>query len=257
MRAKIIFALTCLLVPAAGFSIITASNSMAEQSPAGFNWDYVYNYKNCSSVAVDPYWILTAAHVADDAGSGSLTIGATTYNQQEIVYHTSADLALVRYDKMLPGHYSLYAGALYVGDDILMVGYGNTGTVSSASYTDSGKGSGTKRWGSNKLDLAGWLGNTYVLGANFTGGATANEAGVGVYDSGGGSFINDNGTWKLVGINISRGPSTPPYTVSYMAAMTTYEPWVSSVIPEPTTGILLAGVGIAFGIIKRLRYMYQ
>ncbi|NOU35424.1 MAG: trypsin-like peptidase domain-containing protein [Kiritimatiellaceae bacterium] len=257
MRAKIVFVLTCILLPLTGFPIVTANNGMAEQAPPGLNWDYVYNYKSCSSVAVNPYWILTAAHVADDAGDGSLTIGSTKYYQQEIVYHASADLALVRYDKALPGYYGLYAGALYVGDGILMVGYGDTGTVSSASYTDSGQGSGTKRWGSNKIDAGGWLGSTYVLAANFNNGATTNEAGVGVFDSGGGSFFNDAGTWKVVGINIARNPSTPPYTVSYMASMPAYASWVTQTIPEPATGILLVGVGIVFGAIKRLRYMYQ
>ncbi|HKL22369.1 MAG TPA: hypothetical protein VJ904_11225, partial [Tichowtungia sp.] len=66
-------------------AIITGDNTTAESDPSGttgFSWDYVYNYKNSSSVAVDPYWILTAAHVADDGGAGTLTIGATTYAQQ-------------------------------------------------------------------------------------------------------------------------------------------------------------------------------
>jgi hypothetical protein len=240
-----------------GQAIITGNDALSTQAPSGMDWGYVYNYKNCSSVAISPYWILTAAHVADDAGNGSLLIGSTTYLQQEVVFHPEADLALVRYDKPLPGFYALYSGDLYAGDGLIMIGYGNTGTVSAAGYTDSGVGHGVKRWGSNELNAAGWLGDTYVLVANFDFGATVNEAGVGVYDSGGGSFIQDNGEWKLVGINISRGPTTPPYTTSYMTAVPIYEEWINQTVPEPDTAVLLVLVAAIFGGIKRLRYMYQ
>ena len=56
-------------------AIAVADYSSAEQSPAAaqapynsFNWDFVYNYRTSSAVAVDHYWLLTAAHVADDFG---------------------------------------------------------------------------------------------------------------------------------------------------------------------------------------------
>jgi hypothetical protein len=257
MKTSRIVLLVYFLTGLAARAIITGDNSIAETDPSGINglnWNDVYNYKNSSAVAVDPYWILTAAHVADDPPGGNLMIGSTTYYQQEIVYHATADLALVRYDKTLPGYYDLYSGPLYAGDDILMVGFGNTGTVSATSYTDSGGGNGTKRWGRNEIDSAGWLGDTYVLGAGFNQSATTLEAGVGFYDSGGGSFIHDGGEWKLVGINISRGPSSP-YTDSYMASIPTYESWVTGVVPEPGTSINLAIIAVVFAVTKRLRYM--
>jgi hypothetical protein len=246
-----------MIVPLVGSAIITGNNTLAETDPfesTGFNWDYVYNYKNSSAVAVDPYWILTASHVADDSPNGDLTIGTTTYYQQEIIYHNTADLALVRYDKALPGFYDLYAGSLYVGDDILMVGYGNTGSVTSNSFTDGGSGSGTLRWGSNEIETLSLVNSTIVLGAGFDQSATINEAGVGVYDSGGGSFVYDGSGWKLVGINIVRGPSSP-YTDSYMASVPTYESWISGTIPEPSTVVLLGCFGGMFLVVRR--YLYK
>jgi hypothetical protein len=266
MKPQLLCLLCLAILAGSAQAIITGDDSLAGTDPlssTGLSWDYVYNYKNSSSVAVDPYWILTAAHVANDGGSGNLTLGATTYYQQEIVYHGTADLALVRYDKALPGYYGLYSGALYAGDDILMVGYGNTGSVTSNSFTDGGSGSGTKRWGSNEIDSGGWLEygdgtdswNTYLLGAGFDASATTNEAGVGFYDSGGGSFINDGGEWKLVGVNVTRGPSSP-YTDSYMVSVPDYEPWVSGVIPEPATAMNFVLVAFGVGVIQRIRYMY-
>jgi hypothetical protein len=262
------------LLPLVGQAIITSNNTIAATDPFGsngFNWDYVYNYKNSSAVAVDPYWILTAAHVADDAGTGSLLIGGVTYSQQEIIYHGTADLALVRYDQALPGYYSLYTGELVPKNpnnklSVVMVGFGTTGTVSSSSWTDSGSGRGTKRWGTQKIDSSetvaynagGVVGITTNIGVwmDFTLGNTANEAGVGVYDSGGGTFYNDNGTWKVAGINTLRADG-PNYTSSYSISTGAYESWIGQVIPEPTTGVLLAGIAVVFGIIKRMRYMYQ
>ena len=250
----------CAIFPFAARALITGDNTMAAGNPLsvnGFNWDYIYNYKYSSAVAVDSYWILTAAHVADDPPSGNLTIGNTTYIQQEIVYHGSADLALVRYDKALPGFYDFYSGPLYVGDDILMIGYGNTGSVTSNSFTDGGSGAGTKRWGSNEIDGAGWLGNTYVLAAEFDQNATVNEAGVGIYDSGGGSFIYDGSDWKLLGINISRGPVSSPYNVSYMASVPSYQSWIAETVPEPSTAMLVAGFSLLIGTAHRIRYLFE
>lgn len=257
MKKRILYLVAFFLLPFAGQAIITANNTIAETNPfalTGFNWDYVYNYRGCSAVAVDPYWIITAAHVG---GGSNLTINSTTYFQQETVYHPTADLALIRFDKALPGYYGRYSGSVYVGDDVLMVGYGNTGTVSATTFTDSGKGKGIKRWGSNEIDDMAWVnGVTLSYVATFTNGATLYEAGVGDKDSGGGSFINDNGTWKLVGVNFARGPSSP-YTTDYMVAVPAYESWIAQTVPEPSTGVLLVGIGIVFGVIKRLRYMYQ
>ena len=106
---------TCVDVQA----IATVNDTISAQSPTNegysLNWDYIYKYKNASSVAVDHYWILTAAHVGDDEGTGSLVIGGEIYTQQEIIFHPTADLALVRYDKPFPGYYGLHEGEIHNG----------------------------------------------------------------------------------------------------------------------------------------------
>jgi hypothetical protein len=255
-----------------GKAIITANNATAETDPyesKGFNWDYVYNYKNCSAVAVDPYWILTAAHVADDSGTGSLSIDGVTYTQQEIIYNDTADLALVRYDKALPGYYNLFTGTLQAFSTI-MVGYGNTGTVTrtgqSYFYEDSGSGSGTKRWGSNQITSlytetynAGYVGTTTNSGFLMKFDAGGTEAGVGTYDSGGGTFAYVNGEWELVGINTLQltTDSSQGLNYSYAISVSDYSSWITQTVPEPGPAVLFAGIGILFAVVKRIRYMYR
>lgn len=237
---------TLLFVLMAGFApaIVVQDYSVATNAPSGdwdLNWNYIYNYKQSSAVAVGEYWILTAAHVADDPPSGDLSIGATTYYQQEIIYHSSADLALVRYDKPMPGFYPLYTGLFLIDDEMILVGFGNTGTVTDAKgafaqdyYTDSGSGRGTKRWGTQAYSSPDT--QTYTLlpltttstgfQMGFRVGDTPYEAGVGIYDSGGGTFIEDGKVWKVAGINTSRYGTETNYTGTFAVSVPAYTNWI-------------------------------
>lgn len=244
------------LVAASASAIVVQDYSAAEAAPAGLNWSYVYNYNGSSAVAVGGGWLLTAAHVADDGPQPpdpySLSIGGTVYNQQEIVYHSDgadrADLALVRFDRDFPGYYPLYTEPnpnSLVGLGVLMVGFGTTGTVYADYFTASGAGRNTRRWGSQVIDRArpfnypagGMVGYTKNLGfwMDFDLGHTTHEAGTGLGDSGGGTFYNDGGVWKLVGIMTSRqeGEIAGQYTGTYAVSMPAYAGWIATAIPEP------------------------
>ncbi len=77
-----------LLMAGSVSAIVVADYSIATNPPSGIwdlNWGYVYNYKGSSAVAVGSHWLLTAAHVANDGGTGMLTINGINYYQQEIV----------------------------------------------------------------------------------------------------------------------------------------------------------------------------
>ena len=227
-----------------------------------FNWDYVYNYKGASASAVDHYWILTAAHVADDGGTGSLIIDGETYLQQEVVLHSqisdpdnnpTADLALVRYDKLLPSYY-LLGNSVPVGAETVVCGFGRPGDVVStffdAYFTEDGTDHSTKRWGTNKIDRETTtiytgpspLGTTTNKGFEISiskdrsnAEKTAYEAGCNVFDSGGGMFFNDGGVWKLVGHMTSRLDNGSNYTGNFAVATKYYVNWIKSVIIDYDT----------------------
>ena len=223
-----------------------------------FNWDHIYNYKGSSATAVDHYWILTAAHVADDGGTGNLTINGETYIQQEVVFHAqaadpdgnpTADMALVRYDKPFPGYY-LLADTVPMSSDIIICGYGFSGDVVAerfvANFTQTGSTHTTKRWGTNKIDGEKMLATTVPIAANSKGfdisisrdrngtGLTVYEAGCNIYDSGGGMFYADSGTWKLVGHMVVRYGGDP-FSGNFAVATTYYKKWIKSVIADYDT----------------------
>jgi hypothetical protein len=138
----------------------------------------------------------------------------------------------------------------------------NAASANASGYKWDSVG-GTKRWGANNVSLTGIEsdGMTY-FSSDFD--AISGEGMGAVYDSGGGVFTGSGETTELAGIMISIGTysNQPSGTAvfgdaTYMADLSVYRNQISQTIPEPATGILLIGVAIVFGVIKRLRYMYQ
>ncbi len=238
-------------------AIATADNTISASNPTNYgysiNWDYVYKFRNSSSVAIDHYWILTAAHVADDGASGNLTINGEIYTPQETIYHPTADLALVRFDKPFPGYYPLYDGEIYsvtghgpnqelIFDELLLAGFGRTGTVTAVTFENGPLGNGTKRWGTNKgtgeqtvnVNVGGTAGNrsTLCFTTAFTLLDTPYEAGAAQYDSGGPVFINSGGDWNVAGISLYLTGTNPYYTGNAMGKVAEYRAWITNNIPN-------------------------
>lgn len=253
-----VFCVLGLVMPSS--AIVVQNYGAAESAPSvsglELDWGHVYNYKGSSAVAVGGGWLLTAGHVADDAGTGSISADGTVYHQQEVIPHPSADLALVRYDKAFPGSYDLYIGDTpAITDQLLMVGYGTTGTVSSSFWTDSNSGRGTKRWGSQRINSTNLGGDEFVM--KFNSFSTTYEAGAGDGDSGGGVFIKDGDTWKLAGINRSIGGiGGDRFDLTNAMSMPHYADWIATeTIPEPAAiGLMGAGtIGLFLARTKRRR----
>lgn len=251
----------CWLMVSSATAIIVDDYDIAEAPPQDLgdsewdlDWRFVYKYKNSSAVAVAPYWLLTAAHVADDAGTGTVIIDGTNYIQQEIIAHAGAfdpdrtdtsDLALVRFDKAFPGFYPLYDGGFPSAPptsrlSAILVGYGVTGQVSATSYTMSSTGSGIRRWGTQRIE--GETFQTYTgpsplgetdndgIEMEFTLIDSPYEAGLGTHDSGGGTFVKDGGTWKLVGINTYVDGGIAGVSEMFAVSMPAYQGWITNVI---------------------------
>ena len=258
MRKSFAILISLLLAVGSARAIVVADYVTATNTPIGIwnlNWDYVYNYKGSSAVVVGSNWLLTAAHVANDSDTSTVVVNGTNYYQQEIIFHSAsddpqhtskADLALVRFDKAFPGYYPLYTGNFSKRPNAVLIGYGVTGTVYSTSFTvrawnDSPNGKGIKRWGTQKIDTPytlpydpdGVVGMTTNDGflMNFNSGNTTYEAGLGSYDSGGGTFVNDNGIWKLAGINTEiLGSSPTNYTQIFSVSIPAYASWATNVM---------------------------
>lgn len=262
--AQVAFTLLVVVVCVLPVSaIVVADYSVATNSPTGnydVDWNCVHNYRSSSGVAVGSHWLLTAAHVAIHNGTSTIVIGGTNYYEREIIFHRAAndlnhtqqaDLALIRFDKEFPVTVPLYTGSFPSHPnaklDAVMVGFGTTGTVDSAYYTISGSGKGTRRWGSNKIDKAEaspvvhdidesstdnveyWVSDEGIQ-ILFNSGYTLYEAGVGIGDSGGGTFVEEGGIWKLAGINTLLYGGNPNWTGTFAVSVPAYYAWATNVM---------------------------
>jgi Trypsin/PEP-CTERM motif len=212
-------------------------------------------------------WVLTAGHVAADAGSSGMTftLGGSNYHASTWqIYPTYTgnsgagnDLALVHLDTWSTGMATatLYNGLSEVGLTGTSVGYGATGTGLTGAYLPAG----TKRAGNN---LIGGLGSVYgysdnLLLADFDapGSTSTDPKAISLPleylpapgDSGGGLFADFNGQTKLVGVTsflvgISDGVADASYTdVAAWTRVSTYYDWIGSIVPldvEPLPGDL-------------------
>ncbi len=227
-------------------ALVVPDNTVATNSPGAagaaynLNWNYTYYYKSCSASAVASNWIVTAGHVADDGGTGNLTVDGEIYTQKEIVFHPTADLALVRYDKTFPGFYPLYTGTFpttsFLKKSAVITGYGYNGTTHTTNWTAGSSGRGERRWGTQKIEgNYQWpvTNGTFVSQSiimYFNSSDTPYECGYAVGDSGGGIFIKDGGTWKIAGINTYTATRYAQYDTLLATSIPAYAGWINSVI---------------------------
>src|SRR4051812_3905589 len=90
--SKRLVALLAALAPAAAFAVYPNTGPDAIFNMVG-------QFGGASAVAIDPFWVLTAAHV--DGGQFVLP-GIGTYNVVQDVTHPFADLRLLRVDQAMP-----------------------------------------------------------------------------------------------------------------------------------------------------------
>lgn len=247
----------------------------------------VGNFGFCTGTLIAPQWVLCAAHCSIYMSGANFTIaGVGTSAVAQVFNHpgwngqleNGADISLIKLANPIAGvtPAQLYTGSGELGQTAYSVGFGSLGMGSTGNTASN---DGTRRAAMNILEqtssvFSGW--STDYLIADFDSHLVTNtrftqfgsdnnplglEGSISFGDSGGGTFINDGGTWKVVGVHswldgllsvngiAGDGTDNSSYTDLYgVTRVSTYVPWINSTIaantaPEPGT-LALAGVGL-------------
>jgi hypothetical protein len=173
---------------------------------------------SASGTLIASDWVLTAAHVVDQATSLNFKIGGNSYAASQWAYYSKwtgdlaagYDIALVKLSSS-PGiaPASRYTGASEIGAVGTSVGYGKTGTGLTGAVTFDG----LKRAGQNVLDRYYSNRNDRVLMSDFDSPTNPSESSFGSStplnleyliapgDSGGGLFIDSGSGPMLAGVH--------------------------------------------------------
>jgi secreted trypsin-like serine protease len=244
-----------------------------------------------SFTLIAPQWALTAAHVvdtnlnadlSDDAITfDTLTVGGVTRHAVEAFVpvgingnrgwdgniNAGFDLALVRLDAPIttvtPA--TLYTSFQELGKQITSVGFGQSGTGKTGASTASG----TKRAGDNVVDeLLNFSNGLTALRYDFDEPAPRTspnvfgsstpldlEYSIAPGDSGGGSFIFENGQWLLAGVNSGtynffNYPGATSNNATYgdgvlLTRVSAYQQFIASNIPELASILIPEPTGLA------------
>lgn len=259
-----------------------------------------------SMTLIAPGWALTAAHVVDTDADGlvsdenltndSVTIGSVTRKVAELIVpvgvngnrgwngsiNSGFDIALARLESpittVVPA--SIYTGFQELGKTVTSVGFGQGGNGKTGATTAYG----TKRAGDNVIDRYITFSNGATAlqydfdepatrtSPNYTGSTTPLdlEYMIGPGDSGGGTFIYENGAWYVAAVHsgtydIYAYPGATSNASTYgdatlLTRVSAYQDFIMSnipeiaalaVAPEPASLAALAIVGATLGRRRR------
>ena len=217
---------------------------------ADSGWQFEGTFGNFLGTMIAPQYFVTAQHIGMQ---GSTFVSNASFNGvADVTYNidTSAnggqgywdiagsDLRVYKIVQTFSSYAQLYTGSNEIGQDVTLNGMG--GARGSPIIVDSGNGLGPQlkgwgtsgsamvaRWGTNQISDIVPASQSPVgalLVAQFNALPGTDEATFSGGDSGGGMFINDNGVWKLAGINYAvdgyfNTNGTPSDATAFSAAL--------------------------------------
>jgi hypothetical protein len=227
-----------------------------------------WGYTGCG-ILISPDWILTAAHLLTAATSGTFTLDGTAYSSTQLITDPSwdgnasdgSDFGLVHLSSSLTPipPPMLYTASILLGQTATFVGYGFTGTGLTGWTTLDGQKRGFQDVvdvnNSNFGNTASVFGTTFDSPAN---NALPLEGCVAPGDSGGGVFILDGSQYYLAGVisfvAATDGDANSSYSdISGFDSILPAMPWITSVVPEPSTFTLLATSAVALALQRKCR----
>jgi hypothetical protein len=187
---------------------------------AGSGWQYEGRFGAFLGTVIGPHHFITAKHL------GQVSDKFVFHDTAHEVIHSfpdpKSDLQILEVEGTLPDQAPLYLRQDEVGKHLVVIGRGTQrgtpriidGELRGWNY---GETDSVQRWGENRVAgiVAGML---CVL---FEKGGLPEESHLSAGDSGGGVFLNDDGAWKLAGINsdVDKFASGPDGGGGYTAAL--------------------------------------
>lgn len=175
---------------------------------AGSGWQFEGDWGGLLGTPIAPHFFLSAAHIGKQ---GSLfNYGGNSYTIVRSYGIPDTDLLVWQVVETFPSFAPLYTAHDELGKSFVVIGRG-TQRGSAVMFNGElrgwswGNGDSVRRWGQNTVALIFSYQSDHndLLYATFDEPGEANESQLSSGDSGGAVFINDNGAWKLAGINFA------------------------------------------------------
>jgi hypothetical protein len=257
---------TCAAAAAPASAVILGRDARdGLPAPADSPWKFSGQPGGFLGTAIAPNFFITAEHIGGSVGQ-TFAHGGRDYTMSAYFDHPDSDLRIWQVDGDLGPYAPLDRAPSAAGKELFIIGRGTdrgealTTAAGAIVGWKWGADNGIQRWGTNVagdtvIDESPGVGA--LLTATFQGGT---DATVSSGDSGGGFFVNDNGTWKLAGVahSIDNEATIDGETFTgallgqtmYASSISANAAWIDSVIgdvpslpqtiaPEPTSLALL------------------
>lgn len=200
--------------------LYSSSTNNATDPGDSSGYDLIGQWGGFSGVPIGPHHALVARHTGGSVGQ-TFTFQSVGYTTTAFYNDTASDLRIIEISGTFPTWAELYRDSDELTKTLTVHGRNRVrGTAVSISSDPKGWLVGTTNvnsnvtWGKNVVSgFAGYqsasikstvtAGNANLLYFNFDEAGITNEAATTAGDSGGGIFIQDDGVWKLAGINFA------------------------------------------------------